>query len=169
MSRSTYINKTTLVSSSKSGPHLVKISNITKYRNKSGEVVRNNGNTGVVIMFENDEIKHEELYWISGHNYSKLLKLLKLIGAEFKSLMTKHILVDDLSNTDLTIDPKTVVNKVLWIVIRHNVRVVDGKEVKRESELIDFSPEDRKPNYPNLIEEYDIASEDNNEFPEPNF
>jgi len=160
-SRSTYINKTTLVSSSKSGPHLVRISNITKYRNKSGEVVRNNGNTGVVIMFENDEIKHEELYWISGHNYSKLLKLLKLIGAESKN--------EDTGLEKLHMDPKTVVNKVLWIVIRHNVRVVDGKEVKRESELIDFSPEDRKPNYPNLIEEYDIASEDNNEFPEPNF
>ncbi len=153
MSRSNYISKTHLISSVKSGPQLVTISNVTILKDDLGEEKLYKGNKGVVITFKNDEIEHQELYWLHGHNYSKLLKLLKAVDYELDHINTKH-----------------VIGRKLWIVIKHNIRVNNGIEEGRESELIAFSTESKEPNYPPLIEEYDVAAiEDNNEFPEPNF
>ncbi len=142
MSRSTYISP--LLSSSKSGPCLVTISNVTKYKNKSGESIKYKGKEGVVVTFKNDEIEHEELYWIGGYNYSKFLKLLACVEAVFTA--------PDYSKV------KNVIGRKLWIVIRHNITIENGREIKRESEITDYSPEDKKPNVPPIIEEYDIAA-----------
>jgi hypothetical protein len=153
MSRSSQIEYTPLVSSKKSGPHLVTISNVAKLRDNLGEVKLYKGNFGVVVTFSNEEITHQELYWLHGYNYSKLLKMLQLIG----------------SGGDV-LDSKEVVGKKLWIVIKHHVTIVDEVEVKREVEMFDFSAEDKVPNYPSLLEEYDVAAPiEDNEFPEPNF
>jgi len=143
MSRSTHTEYTPLVSSIKSGPRLVTISNVAKLRDNLGEVKLYKGNYGVVITFTNEELTHQELYWLAGYNYSKLLKMLSLIGC----------------NTD-SIDKREVIGKKLWLIFKHNVTIEDGKEVKRECEIVDFSAEDRVPNVPQLIEEYDIGAID---------
>ena len=146
MSRSNYIKP--LLSSKKSGPHLVTISNVTKYKSTSGEEIKRNGKVGVVVTFKNDEIEHEELYWIGGYNYSKLLALLTMLDVEI-------LLADD---KVLKFNTIGLAGKNLWIVIRHNITIENGRETKRESELTDYSTEDKKPNAPPIIEEYDIAA-----------
>lgn len=145
MSRSTYISP--LLSSSKSGPCLVTISNVTKYKNKSGESIKYKGKEGVVVTFKNDEIQHEELYWLGGYNYSKFIKILDILD-----------LLPGILDAVNKLNSEDVRGKKLWIVIRHNITIENGREIKRESEITDYSPEDKKPNVPPIIEEYDIAA-----------
>lgn len=138
-----------LLSSKKSGPHLVTISQVARLRDNLGEIKLYNGNVGVVFTFINDEISHQELYWLHGYNYSKLLKLLRTIGA----------------GTD-ALNRKEVIGKKLWIVIKHKIKVVDGKEVDRTADMDDFSPADKKPNCPPIFEDYNITGINTEEFPE---
>jgi hypothetical protein len=63
------------------------------------------------------------------------------------------------------LDRKEMVGKKLWIVIRHKVKLENGKEMSREADMFDFSAEDKRPNVANLIEEYESENNDN-EFPE---
>jgi len=142
-----------LLSSAKSGPQLVTISNVTKYKNNLGEIVKRKGKEGVVVTFSGD-IQHEELYWIGGVGYSKLLRLMTLVDVPMQ-MNTHNPLMAESFNFFNT---KDMVNKSLWIVIRHNILMQGDREVKRESEIIDYSPEDKKPNYAELLEEYDIAA-----------
>jgi hypothetical protein len=146
-------NKQPLIPSIKSGPHLVTISNVSKLRDNLGELKLYKGNIGVVIKFTSDQIEHEELYWLHGRNYSKLLKVLRCINYTGDSIVAKD-----------------VIGKKLWLVFRHNVIISAGEEESRTAEIIEYSNEDKKPNYPDFIEEYDIAADETNtEFPEPNF
>ena len=131
-------NYTPLVSELKSGPYLVTISQVAKLRNTLGEVVLYKGNNGVVITFKTDEGKyHQELYWIGGLNYSKLLKLLRLIGAGITRL-----------------DKREVIGKRLCIVIKTIVTLKGGFEINRKNVVEETVLPEKKDRYPSFNEEY---------------
>ncbi len=134
-------NKQSLLSSVKSGPHLVTISKIEKFTNNLGESIKHKGHEGIVITFKSEDISHQELYWKAGYRYVKLLKLLKVLNVSPENITAKN-----------------VIGKKLWIAIRHNVTIEGDKEIKREVEIVEYSPEDKKPNVPSLYEEYDIMA-----------
>jgi len=139
-----------LLSSKKSGPQLVTISNVAKLRNDLGEEKLYKGNVGVVLNFSNDEIVHQELYWLHGYNYSKLLKLLVLLECNTKQ-----------------IDKREVIGKKLWLVFKHVITMIGGQEESRECEIISMSPESKVPKQSSLIEEYiNDNKSDPDEFPE---
>lgn len=133
-------SKQSLKHSCKSGPQLVTISNVSVFKNKSGEVLTYRGKQGIVVTFKNDDIEHEELYWLTGYRYAKFLKLIRALG-----------ILGDNAMVELP-------GKKLWIVIRHNVTINNHIETMRQAEIIDFSVGEKMPNYPLIIAEYDIAS-----------
>lgn len=137
---------TTLIASKKSGSQLVTITNLSILKNQDGKETLYKGNRGVVITFKNKDITHQELYWIKGFNYSKLLRLIKDAG------------VDSISSKELK-------GKELWIVLKHIVMFEAGEEIDRKVILLETSPKDKVPNYPLIIEEYE-GDINNDEFPE---
>ena len=132
MSRSSYKPEYPVVTSLKSGKHLVKISKIGKL----GEQYSKDGNTGVLVKFVNDDISHEELYYIGGHNYSKLLKLFKVLDMPI-----------EITHNSIKLNVKDLKEKEFWIVIKHVLGA------KKRTELV--SVHDKEPNVPLLIEEYE--------------
>ncbi len=53
---------------------------------------------------------------------------------------------------------ENAIGKRLWLAIIHNVTIEGDREIKREVEIVEYSPEDRKPSAPSLFEQYDIAA-----------
>lgn len=129
MSRSLSYYKSQLKSAAKSGPQYV---TIVEYR----ALVKDNGNE-VVFKFMNDNIVHEEAYKLGS---SKLTKFNRELGFQ-------------------QFAPHNLIDKQLWIVIRHNITIDDKQqEVKREAEIVHYSADEKMPNFPSIYEEYDIAA-----------
>ena len=125
MSRSNYTKPYPCTKSERSGKHYVTISETEQL----GSEYSKDGNTGVLVRFENDSIVHEEVYYIGGHNYTKYLKLFREVGLQF-------------------IYSDNIVGKKLWIVIKH---IISGDDRKVKLESVHAN----EPNVPLLIEEYE--------------
>ena len=142
MSRMLSYYKSQLKSAAKSGPQLVTIDKVERFLDEKGRELFDNKKHAIVITFKNDNIEHEELYWIHGENHNKLLKLLSEFKLAYNAFTRGSLL-----------------NQKLWIVIRHNILIDDKQnEVKRESEIVHYSVDEQMPNYPTILEEYDIAA-----------
>lgn len=131
--------KAQLKHSVKSGPQLVTITDVRRFLDDRGKELLFKGKHGIVIKFSNDNIEHEELFWLAGHRYVKLLKLMAALSIRTEVL-----------------SPILFLNKQLWILIRHNITIEKDVEVKREADIVKFSLE--MPNHPPIYEEYDIAA-----------
>lgn len=136
--------KSQLKSAAKSGPQFVTIVGHRMFKDeKDNYITQCNGKgikcRGLVLKFQNENIEHEELYWILGKKHGKLAELQWMF-----STMP---------------DTESLLNKQLWIVIRHNILIDDKQnEVKRESEIVHYSVDEQMPNYPQIFEQYDIAA-----------
>jgi hypothetical protein len=130
--------KSQLKSAAKSGPQYVTITEVKDFADDKGESLSANGHFGTVVTFKNDNIEHQEMYWLFGSRGNLYLRIVKKLTDESGS----HL-----------------IGKKLWIVIRHNILINDKQqEVKRESEIVHYSVGDKAPNYPAIFEQYDIAA-----------
>ena len=125
MSRSSYTKTYPCTKSERSGKQYVTISETEQL----GSEYSKDGNTGVLVMFENDQIIHEEVYYIGGYNYSKYLKLVR-------EMECNPFMIDEL------------VGKKLWIVIKH---IISGDDCKVKLESVHA----KEPNVPLILEEYE--------------
>jgi len=125
MSRSSYTKTYPCTKSERSGKQYVTISETEQL----GSEYSKDGNTGVLVMFENDQIIHEEVYYIGGYNYSKYLKLVR-------EMECNPFMIDEL------------VGKKLWIVIKH---IISGDDCKVKLESVHAN----EPNVPLILEEYE--------------
>ena len=140
MSRSDTYYKQQLKTAAKSGPQLVTITDVRRFVDEKGKDILEKGKVGVVVTFKNDDIEHEELYWLGGNGYNKLVKILELLSVNVN-------------------DRYKILGKTLWIVIRHNITIINDVKVKIEAEILNYSTDDSMPNYPLILETYDIAAD----------
>ena len=106
------------------GPHLFSILNAKTFAKSNGDPILHEGNPGLVLTFTCDAGTHQELYWIEGYNYIKLLKLLSQIGVSMAGDVQK----------------KDLLRKQFWgLIIEHKtMRGVD--EIKSERKLTETHP-----------------------------
>lgn len=115
-----------------SGLHNLTITDVRMHKKSNGEIITYQGNPGIVLSFSKDGLIHQELYWINGYNYTKLQKLLVLIGLDPTNEIHK----------------KEIIGRGFWGVIIE-VKVMRGSEfIKSEKKLTNTYPySELAPNY----------------------
>ena len=119
-----------LISEVPPGAHLFTIIQARMFAKKSGELILHEGNPGLILTISSELGNHQELYWINGFNYPKLLKLMKEIGID----------------TDKDIQRKALLKKKFWGVItetktmRGTIEVGSEKRLTKTHTLTDHNP-----------------------------
>lgn len=105
------------------GAYLFTISNVKTFRKSNGDPILNEGNPGLVMTLSCDAGEHQELYWIEGFNYSKLLRILS------------HIKVD----IEQDIKKKDMLGKQFWGLVIEYKTMRGVEEIKSEKKLVETS------------------------------
>lgn len=68
------------------GQYLFEISDAKTLKKSNGEPITHDGNPGLIITLKNSHDEkseiHQEVFWIDGYNYNKLLKIMEIIGID---------------------------------------------------------------------------------------
>lgn len=104
------------------------ISDVKPYK-RNGVIVTHNEAPGVIVTFENpNEQKHQELYWIGGHNHTAFQKLLIALNLDPSE---QH-------------EVRAVKGKMIWGAIKSTFTMRGAEQIREDRRLVDTMPLDEE-------------------------